>query len=310
MSLSYVLITPALNEEAFIEETIRAVIAQTITPTRWVIVNDGSTDRTDAIVRPYTASHPWIELLTLPPRSSRDFAGKARAFVAGHQSVAGLDYEVIGNLDADITFAPNYIENLLNHFEADPTLGVAGSPFRENNVQYDIRFSRKEHVSGACQLFRRECFEAIGGYVPLHPGGIDLIAVVTARMKGWKTESFHDQYCVHHRVMGSVNDRLVARQFKSGYGDYLLGVHPLWQFSRCMYQMTRPPRVIAGSMLLAGYTWALVVRARKPVSEEFVRFRHQEQMRNLAGYVKQWLGLQKRSPATEALVGERPSRTS
>ena len=100
-----------------------------------------------------------------------------------------------GSLDADISFEQDYFDFLLKKFSYDPQLGVAGTPFREGTVQYDYRFSRKEHVSGACQLFRRECFESIGGYVPLKTGAIDLVAVVTARMKGWKTETFTDKYC-------------------------------------------------------------------------------------------------------------------
>ena len=104
----------------------------------------------------------------------------------------------------DISFDdPEYFDFLLKKFAQDPKLGVAGTPFREGTVQYDYRFSRKEHVSGACQLFRRECFESIGGYVPLKAGAIDLTAVVTARMKGWKTETFTDKFCVHHRRMGT-----------------------------------------------------------------------------------------------------------
>jgi hypothetical protein len=161
---------------------------------------------------------------------------------------------------------------------------LVGTPFREGNSQYDYRFSRKEHVSGACQVFRRECFEAIGGYVPLKAGAIDLVAVVSARMRGWKTETFTEKHCTHHRTMGTAERHVIKALFKSGYGDYPMGVHPLWQLLRSAYQMTRPPLFIGGVTLLTGYVWAALKRAPKPVSEEFVRFRRREQMLWLREY--------------------------
>jgi hypothetical protein len=198
-----------------------------------------------------------------------------------------LSYDVIGSLDGDISFDdPEYFAFLLRKFQENSQLGVAGTPYREGDVQYDYRFSRKEHVSGACQLFRRECFESIGGYVPIKAGAIDLVAVVTARMKGWTTETFVEKFCVHHRAMGTAEQGVVAATFKSGYGDYRMGVDPFWQLFRSIYQMSRKPMFLGGALLLAGYTWAMLTSAKKPVSGEFVRFRRAEQKRWLRGYFK------------------------
>jgi glycosyltransferase involved in cell wall biosynthesis len=287
----YVLVTPARNEEAFIEQTIKSVVAQTVLPVKWVIVSDGSTDGTDAIARRYAAEYPWIEVLRMPERKERHFAGKVHAFNAGYEKVRGLKHDIIGSLDADISFESDYFRFLLAQFATDPTLGVAGTPFREGEIQYDYRFSRKEHVSGACQLFRKECFEAIGGYIPIKAGAIDLTAVVTARMKGWKTRTFTDKVCIHHRQMGTAKAHIVIATFKSGYGDYQMGVHPVWQLFRSVYQMTRRPLLVGGVVLMAGYTWAMVTRARKPVSEEFVRFRRKEQLQWLKEYFRRGFGL-------------------
>ena len=176
---SYVLITPARNEAQFIELTIKSVVAQTARPLKWVIVSDGSTDGTDEIVRRYMLHHPWIELARMPERRERHFAGKVNAFNAGYAKVAGLDYNVIGNLDADVEFDSDYFDFLLRKFVENPRLGVAGTPFREGSFQYDYRFTSIEHVSGQIQIFWRECFEEIGGYVPRRIGGIDHIAVIT-----------------------------------------------------------------------------------------------------------------------------------
>lgn len=284
MPLTYVLITPARNEAEFIERTIQSMIAQTCLPLKWVIVSDGSTDGTDDIVKKYLPNHRWIELVRTPERKERHFAGKVMAFNAGYEKVKNLNYDVIGSLDADISFDPEYFSFLLSQFSKNPKLGVAGTPFREGNAQYDYRFSRKEHVSGACQLFRRKCFEEIGGYIPIKEGAIDLTAVVTARMKGWRTETFTEKYCVHHRVMGTAKNHVFKALYISGYGDYRMGVHPLWQICRSIYQMSRKPILIGGMILLIGYFCGLIKRAPQPVSKEFVDFRGKEQIKWLKEY--------------------------
>lgn len=284
--MTYVLVTPARNEAAFIEQTILAVIQQTAKPAKWVIVSDGSTDGTDDIVKKYVREYHWIELVRMPERTERHFGGKAIAFNTGRERTRYIPYEIIGNLDADITFDDDHFEFLLNKFAQDRTLGVAGTPFREGNTQYDYRFSRKEHVSGACQLFRRECFEAIGGYVPRKEGGIDLAAVVTARMLGWKTETFPEKTCWHHRPMGKAGPHYLKYMFRSGHGDYMLGAHPVWQFFRAIYQMSAKPLFMNGFLLLSGYLWGMITHPPKPVSDEFVRFRRKEQLGWLKSYYR------------------------
>ena len=204
--LSYVIITPARNEARFIELTLQSVIAQTVRPLKWVIISDGSTDGTDEIVKQYASNFSWIELLRMPERRERNFAGKVLAFNAGHGKVKNLDYDVIVSLDADISFESNYFSFLLEKLTAEPALGLVGTPFQETSGQiYDYRFVSIEHVSGACQMFRRECFEAIGGYLPIKGGSIDHVAVITARMKGWKTRTFTEKVCLHHREMGTAH---------------------------------------------------------------------------------------------------------
>lgn len=208
--LKYVLVTPARNEEAYLEGTIQAVIAQSVIPERWIIVSDGSTDRTDEIASAYARKHLWIQLLRMPDHRDRQFAAKANCFNAGHLRLKGAAYDIIGNLDADITFEPGYFEFLLAKFATNLKLGVAGTPFVEKSDEthehtYAHQFAQIEHVSGACQLFRKECFEQVGGYIPIKGGAIDWIAVTTARMKGWETRTFLEKTCLHHRKLGSWN---------------------------------------------------------------------------------------------------------
>jgi poly-beta-1,6-N-acetyl-D-glucosamine synthase len=279
--LKYVIVTPARNEQDFIELTIRSMIGQTIKPEKWVIVSDGSTDRTDEIVASYQGAHPWIELVRVPPRTERHFGGKVAAFNAGYERVKQMDFDLVGSMDADISFDATYFEFLLNKFDENPKLGVGGTPFSENGKTYDYRVTSTEHVSGACQLFRRECFQAIGGYVPVKGGGIDVIAILSARMKGWETRTYPERSYDHHRPMGSANHSHLMTRFKLGEKDYILGRHPLWQTFRSVYQMTRHPFIIGGSALFAGYFWAALRRVQRPVSEELIKFQRREQMLRL-----------------------------
>ena len=167
----YVIITPARNEEDYIEKTIRSVVSQTVLPGKWVIVSDGSTDRTDDIVKSYLPERPWLELVRISGERERQFGAKVHCFNAGYDRVRDVAYDIVGNLDADISFEPDYFEFLLDRFAENPELGVAGTPFVEGTSHYNYRFTNIEHVSGACQMFRRECFEAIGGYRAIPGGG-------------------------------------------------------------------------------------------------------------------------------------------
>jgi len=280
--LNYVLITPARNEDAHIEKTIKSVISQTVLPMKWVIVSDGSTDRTDEIVRSYLKGREWIEFIRMPKRRERHFAAKVQAFNAGYEKVKSLEYDIIGNLDADISFGEDFFEYLLNKFERMPKLGVAGTDYIEGEFHsFKDSYINVHHVNGQCQMFRRECFEAIDGYVPIKGGGIDWVAVTTARMKGWKTYSFPDRTYIHHRRMGTANSNVLLSRYHYGKKDYFLGGHPLWEIFRGTFQLTRKPYIIGGVFLLLGYFWSSMTRLEKPISKELIEFHRQEQMQRL-----------------------------
>lgn len=287
---TYVLVTPARNEAAFIEHTITSVIAQTVRPIRWVIVSDGSTDGTDEIVKKYVARYDWIELVRMPERSERHFAGKVHAFTAGQTRLGHLNYDIIGNLDADISFDPDYFAFLLDRFDQMPELGVAGTPFREDGFQYNYTFVSLDHVSGACQLFRRQCFEDVGGYKPIREGGVDWLAVTTARMLGWKTRTFPEKSCLHLRKIGSAKGGLFKSKLRVGRQDYYLGGHPLWEVFRALYQMTLRPYILGGSIILLGYMWAFVRRHERPIPQDLIAFRRAEQMQRLRMAIGRILG--------------------
>ena len=288
--MKYVLITPARNEASLIERTIQSVVAQTHQPLRWVIVSDGSTDGTDEIVQKYAAAHPWIELLRMPERKERHFAGKVHAFRAGWDKVKGLDYEIIGNLDADITFEPDLFAFLMGKFAENPRLGLAGTPFVEDGQTYDFRFASLEHVSGACQMFRREAFEEIGGYQPLKSGGIDLVAVLSVRMKGWQSRTFLEKHCIHHRKQGSATHGGSKHCLYLGRQDYAMGSHPVWEVFRATNRLRQPPLIVGGACMLFGYFWPWVRRKPRVVAKEMAAFRQKDQMIRLRAIFLRALG--------------------
>jgi glycosyltransferase involved in cell wall biosynthesis len=290
----YVLITPARNEESFIENTIRSVVSQTVIPQKWVIVSDGSTDRTDEIVKKYTRDHPWIELVRMPEHRDRQFAAKVHCFNAGFEKVKNTEYNVIGNLDADVSFEKDYIEFLLDRFAGNPKLGVAGTPYIENKYNSaSDSFEGENFVNGAIQLFRRQCFEDIGGYIPHKGGGIDWIAVTTARMKGWETRSFREKYFYHYRPSGTADRNIISASFLYGKKDYTMGGHPLWLIFRMMYRMTKRPLFLGGIALMLGYVTAFATRIPRPISPELMKFHRQEQLTKLKCIIMNILRFQK-----------------
>jgi hypothetical protein len=262
------------------------MVSQTRLPLRWVVVSDGSTDDTDAIVNEFQRGRNWIELVRLPEQRDRSFAAKVHCFESGFERLKHLPFDLVASLDADIAFEPDYFEFLLGRFGENRRLGVGGTPFVEGNTHYNYKYSNIEHVSGACQVFRRQCFEDIGGYVRIKGGGIDWTAVTTARMKGWQTRTFTEKTCQHLRPMGTGSRSPLSVNFHHGQRDYYLGGHPLWQLFRSAHQVTRPPYVFGGLSLLAGYSWAALRRVERPVTEDLVRFHRREQMDRLRTFVR------------------------
>lgn len=288
--LPYVLITPARNEQAYIEKTIQSVISQTVLPLKWVIVDDGSPDETASIVKKYLPGNSWMELVELPKHKERSFAGKVHAFNAGAERIQRLEYEIIGNLDADISFDADYVSFLLNKFAADPKLGVAGTIFEEEGYSSATdSFEGESHVSGQCQLFRRQCFKEIGGYIPHRAGGIDWMAVATARMMGWTTRSFREKAFFHYRHLGTAERGVLASAYSYGEKDYYLGGHPLWEVCRVAYRMTKRPYLLGGLSLGLGYLSAVLRRTERPVSPDLMRFHQREQLTKLKAILRSLL---------------------
>jgi len=289
------LITPARNEEERLEKTIQAVLTQTVRPAKWIIANDGSTDATAQIIDRHAAVHTWIERFDMPSHRDRSFAAKAHCFNAACKAGGWLNYDVIGNLDADITFDKDYLEFLLTKFAEIPDLGVAGTPFLQDG-DYDSSsdsFEGENHVAGGCQLFRRACFEEVGGYVPNKAGGVDWIAVTTARMKGWKTRSFREKRFLHSRSLGTAERSPLSALYSYGEKVYYLGGSLLWEVCRVAYRTVKRPVLLGGLALGAGFVSAAIRRIPRPVSTELMHFHRREQMKKLKSIVGSLASLKK-----------------
>ena len=252
---NYVLITAAHNEEAFIERTCESVIAQTVLPLKWIVVDDASVDRTASIVARYRdARQDLIELLHIDRPPGRDFRNKVRAFDVGLKRARQLRFAHVGNLDADISFEPDYYARMLSHFEQDPELGIAGGMIASCiDGVYIAQNVASDSVAGAVQLFHRDCFEDVGGYLPLRQGGIDAAAEIIARKKGWRVRTFTDVRVLEHRRTGTATaDPLSARR-REGMRLYSLGYGFPFFVVRCLRRSMERPRIVGSVAALYGY---------------------------------------------------------
>lgn len=293
--LNYVLITPARNEEAYIEKTIQAVISQTILPEKWVIVSDGSTDRTEEIVTSYLNNYSFIYLLRREGDKQRNFGSQVRAISAGCEKLKGIEYSFIGNLDADVSFQPDYYEIILKRFDARPTLGLAGGYiYEERNGKFIARpLNRPTSVAHAVQLFRKNCYADIGGYMALKYGGPDSHAEVTARLKGWEVEAFTDLPAYHHKPTLTAEGKLKGG-FRQGRMDYSLGSSPIFELFRCIRRIRRPYGFLYALYRLTGFILGYLIREKRPVSKEFIKQLRKEENQK----IREILTVFKKAPLT------------
>lgn len=278
----YVLITPARNEEAYIEKTIQSVINQVVLPVKWIIVSDGSTDRTDEIVNKYVEQHNFIQLLSIKGDNNRNFGSQVRAINAGYEQLNSIDYEFVGNLDADVSFEPTYYGSVLEKFQQNTRLGIAGGfIYEQYNGKFISRlFNRIWSVPHAIQLFRRECYETIGGYIQLKYGGPDWHAEVMARKNSWHVESFPELRVFHHRPT-STADGVLKGRFSEGLRAFSIGSHPLFEILKCLDRVRGKPYFVGAVARMAGYIWASFSKEKRIVSKEFVQYLRKEQMHRI-----------------------------
>lgn len=284
--MDYVLITAAWNEEGYIEDTIKSVLAQTVLPKKWVIVSDGSTDQTDEIVKKYAVSHDFIKFIRRKSKIGAGFASKVYALNLGYEALKDLTYDFIGHLDADISFNREYYEKVLAKFRQNPALGLAGGfIFEQRNGKFQSRlFNSNQSVAGSIQLFRQSCYESIGGFIPLEAGGEDSFAEVMVRMQGWKVEAFPELSVFHHKPSKTARG-LLKDSRRQGVVDYCLGSHPLFVIGKCVRRIRERPFFVVAIMRMAGFLGCYWRGKKREVSIPFIEYLRREQLERIKAVI-------------------------
>lgn len=283
----YVIVTPTRDEERHIERTIESVLGQSVLPAEWLIVDDGSTDRTGAIIDRYADHVPWIRAFHRVNRGFRKAGGGViEAFYDGYNCLATEDWEFIVKLDGDLAFSPDYFERCFAHFHIEPRLGIGGGEiYHEINGQLKLEVNPTFHVRGATKIYRKACWEAIGG-LWMAPGW-DTIDEVKANMLGWTTHSFPDLRLIHHRLTGSA-DGLLRDRVKLGMACYVSGYHPLFVAAKCLSRLARKPYVVGAAAIAFGFLKGYFAHKPQVRDAQLIRYLRNQQLRRLCGLKTIW----------------------
>ena len=280
----YLLVTPCRNEEDYLQITIDSIGSQTVLPTCWVIVDDGSTDRTPEILDAACKEYPFIRVVKRADRGERAVGpGVIQAFNDGLNSVDLNDFDYLCKLDADLGIPEVYFESLMIEMEKDPLLGnLSGKTYIQ--VQGDRWVSERmgnENAIGPAKFYRKECFEAIGGFVPqVCWDGID---GHVCRMKGWKAmsrdvESWRLQ---HYRPHGTSHISVWEGRKRWGLGKYFMGSSLIYVIGVMMFRMVERPFIIGGIGIFVGYLNAWRKGMKRYGSPEYIKHLHRYELVSL-----------------------------
>jgi biofilm PGA synthesis N-glycosyltransferase PgaC len=286
----YIIITPVRNEEEYLRDTIASVVSQTIHPVEWIIVNDGSTDRTREIIDAAAAEHSWICPVHRADRGFRKSGGGVmEAFYDGYRKLHVRDWNFLVKLDGDLTFKPDYFEKCFAYFSSNPKLGIGGGLICNEIAGQRVLDSKEDpkfHVRGATKIYRRACWDAIGGLI--RTAGWDTMDELKANMLGWKTYTFPELLLIHHRETGGA-DGCWRNWFKNGRANYIVGYHPLFMLGKCVKRAFRRPYGVASLALSCGFVTGYFSRAPQRVTDRnVIRYLRGEQLRALLGKKCLW----------------------
>jgi biofilm PGA synthesis N-glycosyltransferase PgaC len=283
----YVVITPVRDEEAYLASTIECVAVQTILPTQWVIVDDGSKDNTGKIIDEYASRYPWITAIHRKDRGFRKSGGGVvDAFNDGYAVVNCDNWKFIVKLDGDLTFEPDYFEKCFEEFERDPKLGVGGGVicYVVDGVK-TFEGAPAFHVRGATKIYRKECWDDIGGYWPAP--GWDTLDEVKANSLGWSTRSFRNLHLHHHRETGSA-DGLWPTLVKYGRANYICGYHPLFMLSKCIVRLVQQPYILGSIGLMYGFVTGYLQHIPQVDDPATIAYLRRQQLSRLRGGETIW----------------------
>lgn len=285
--MTFALITAARDEEDAISALVQSVLAQSLRPDRWVIVSDGSRDRTEEIVEELIRNEPWITLVPIEGGQQRDFASKVYALQRGLAELGELQEDYLGVLDGDLRLEPGYFAQLLQVFEGEPELGLAGGQIFEEyegkRIEHDIS---RGAVAGAVHFFRRQAFEKTGGFRPLKDGGEDTLLELEVRAAGWQTRTVRQLAVTHQGQVISGTGGQLALRFRRGYLNWRFGYDPFFAWVAIAYRSLQAPVILGGICQAAGYLWAGIKRPERVVSPELRRFLLAEQRSKLRSLLR------------------------
>jgi glycosyltransferase involved in cell wall biosynthesis len=246
----------------------------------------GSTDSTNEIVERYRNKIEFIDLITLPPKKVRNFSSKVNALNTALRISKGIEYDFIGNLDADVTLDKNYYKEVFYSFLSNPKLGIAGGIILDyvNGKVYPQNISFNS-VAGAIQIFRRECLKKIGYYIPFKYGGEDAYMEIMARMNGWEVQTLTELKVFHHRRTGTGMGSLSLANLRSGKMFYTLGYSPTFISVRSFYRLFNKPVLIGSLLNIFGYLTAYIQKEKCPAGDTFINFVRNEQKERLKSFL-------------------------
>lgn len=278
--LKYVIITPVRNEEKYLEKTIQSVIKQRIKPAEWIIVNDGSTDGTAAIIQKYVVQYGWIREVRREDRGFRKSGGGViEAFYDGYAALESKEWDFIVKLDGDLNLSPDYFDRCFLHFAANPKLGIGGGVISHLvNGEIVVERSPNFHVRGATKIYKKECWRELGGLI--QAPGWDTLDEIKANMFGWETRSFEDLKLIHHRYTGSADGRWKG-WVKNGRANYIVGYHPLFMILKCIKRVYQRPYLISSAGLLWGFMSGYMERIPQVDDRQVIKYIRREQLRKL-----------------------------
>ncbi len=285
----YIIISPVRNEEHFLRKTIESVLNQTVLPKQWIIVNDGSTDKTEAIIDEYCVKYKWIEKINLEDRGYYyPGTGIVNVVKKGYEVISYKDWEFVVKLDCDIEFEKNYFEKIFYFFDQDSKLGIAsGCVYRLEKNRLIKEPAQYDHPDGVSKVYKRACWESIGGLMPIP--GWDLADLLSAQMKGWNTRCYFDLRIITERQTGSRRKGIWGPKFLQGKFAYRHGYSFFYTVLRELSHLFRRPIVIGTIAQISGYIYAFFSKEEYLFSADmraFLRRRHKEFLKNKLGLSK------------------------
>jgi len=288
--MSYILVTPAKNEEVNLPKLIQSIGEQTIKPLVWVIIDDGSTDNTPNIIKKAKENYEWIQSFRLEEHP-RDLS-KHYAYVCNtgfdlaikYCEENNLQYDYIGLLDADMILEREFYSKLMNEFERNPRLGIAsGSVYYDINNKLIIETYREDLPPGGIRLWRRECFEETGrgfyiGYSP------DAVSNVLAKLRGWETRRFEEIRAVQTRRTSSA-EGLWNGYMVNGKSDYFRNYHPLFALAKGLKHLFKSP-CYTGIAYLCGYFGSFLRRLDKMDNKEIRDYYYHQKFQEVIQHYK------------------------